>query len=164
MALSSPGVEVTIIDQSQYLPSASNSVPLILLATSQNKSNAAGTGVAAATTMSNANKLYQVTSQRDLVTLYGNPFFYTTATGTPIQGYELNEYGLQTAYNILSVTNLVYVLRANIDLAALIGQTTRPSTAPINGTQWLDTTYSTWGINWRSLLLCWYSAVCGGVS
>ena len=60
MALVSPGVEVTIIDQSQYVPSASNSVPLIILATAQNKTNAAGTGVAAATTKANANKLYQV--------------------------------------------------------------------------------------------------------
>ena len=78
MALVSPGVEVTIIDQSQYLPAGSNSVPMVLVATAQNKANASGTGVAVATTAANANKLYRVTSQRDLVTLYGNPFFYKT--------------------------------------------------------------------------------------
>ncbi len=105
MALVSPGVEVTIIDQSQYVPSASNSVPLIILATAQNKTNAADTGVAAATTKANANKLYQVTSQRDLVNLYGNPFFYKTSTNVPIQGYELNEYGLLAAYSLLGTTN-----------------------------------------------------------
>ena len=63
MALTSPGVQVTITDESQYLPAPTNSVPLVLLATAQNKANASGTGVAVATTAANANKLYQVTSQ-----------------------------------------------------------------------------------------------------
>jgi len=146
MALTSPGVEVTIIDESQYLPAPTNSVPLVVLATAQNKANATGTGVAAATTAANAGKLYQVTSQRDLVNLYGKPFFYSTTNGTPIQGYELNEYGLLAAYSLLGVTNRCYVLRADIDLASLVGQTGRPVGAPADGTYWLDTTTSTWGI------------------
>jgi len=146
MALTSPGVEVTIIDQSQYLPAPTNSVPLVILATAQNKANASGTGVAVATTAANAGKLYQVTSQRDLVDLYGVPFFYTTTNGTPIQGYELNEYGLLAAYSLLGATNRCYVLRADIDLASLVGQTGRPSGAPDNGAYWLDSTTTTWGI------------------
>jgi hypothetical protein len=146
MALTSPGVEVTITDQSQYLPAPTNSVPLVVLATAQNKADASGTGVAVATTAANANKLYQVTSQRDLVNLYGTPFFYTTANGSPIQGYELNEYGLLAAYSLLGVTNRCYVLRADIDLASLVGQTGRPTGLPANNTYWLDTTTSTWGI------------------
>lgn len=146
MALTSPGVEVTITDQSQYLPAPTNSVPLVVLATAQNKADASGTGVAVATTAANANKLYQVTSQRDLVNLYGTPFFYTTANGSPIQGYELNEYGLLAAYSLLGVTNRCFVLRADIDLASLVGQTGRPTGFPDNGTYWLDTTTSTWGI------------------
>ena len=146
MALTSPGVEVQIIDQSQYLPAPTNSVPLILLATAQNKADASGTGVAAATTAANANKLFQITSQRDLVNLYGTPFFYTTTNGTPIQGYELNEYGLLAAYSTLGVTNRCYVLRADIDLASLVGQTGRPTGNPDSGTWWLDATNSTWGI------------------
>jgi hypothetical protein len=146
MALVSPGVEVTIIDQSQYLPAPTNSIPFILLATAQNKADPTGTGVAVGTTAANAGKLYQVTSQRDLVTLYGNPFFYTTSAGTPIQGYELNEYGLLAAYSALGVTNRVYCLRADIDLASLVGSTGRPTGAPTDGTWWLDTTNSTWGI------------------
>jgi Phage tail sheath C-terminal domain len=146
MALTSPGVEVTITDQSQYLPAPIASVPLVVIATAQNKANASGTGVALGTTAANAGKLYQVTSQRDLVNLYGTPFFYTTTNGTPIQGYELNEYGLLAAYSVLGVSNRCYVLRANIDLASLVGQTSRPTGAPDNGTYWLDTTTSTWGI------------------
>ena len=146
MALVSPGVQVTIIDQSQYLPAASNSVPLVILATAQNKTNAAGTGVAAATTKANANKLYQVTSQRDLVNLYGTPFFYKTSTNVPIQGYELNEYGLLAAYSLLGTTNRCFVLRADIDLASLTGSISRPLGNPADGTYWLDTTTSDWGI------------------
>jgi hypothetical protein len=146
MALSSPGTEITIVDESQYLPAAPNSIPLVVIATAQNKINASGTGVATATTKANAGKLYQVTSQRDLITYYGNPFFYKTTSGTSIQGYELNEYGLLAAYSALGSTNLVYAIRADIDLAALVGKTSRPSSAPDNGSWWLDTSTSTWGI------------------
>jgi hypothetical protein len=146
MALTSPGVEVTIIDESNYAPAQTNSVPFVLLATAQNKSNAAGTSVAPGTTAANANKVYKVTSQRDLVSLYGNPFFYKTTNGTPIQGYELNEYGLLAAYSTLGVTNGIWVLRADIDLASLVGTLTRPRGNPTDGTYWLDTTTSSWGI------------------
>ena len=146
MALVSPGVEVTITDQSQYLPAPTNTIPFILLATAQNKANPNGTGVASGTTAANAGKLFQVTSQRDLVSLYGDPFFYTTSNGTPIQGYELNEYGLLAAYSALGITNRVFCLRADIDLASLVGQTGRPSGDPATGSYWLDTTTSTWGI------------------
>lgn len=146
MALNSPGVQVTIIDESQYLPAAPNSVPLIILATAENKSNAANTGVAQGTLAANANKLYAITSQRDLVTYFGNPFFYKSTNGTSIHGYELNEYGLQAAYSLLGGTNLVYVVRADIDLAEIVGRTGRPSTAPDSGQYWLDSLNTTWGI------------------
>jgi len=146
MALTSPGVQVTIIDQSQYLPAATNSVPLVVFATAQNKSNPSGTGVAAGTTAANAGKLYQITSQKDLADFYGVPFFYTTTNGTPIQGYELNEYGLLAAYSALGVTNRVYCLRADIDLAAFVGTVGRPSGAPTANEYWQNITTSAWGI------------------
>ena len=57
MALTSPGVEVTVIDESNYLPAATNSVPFIMIATAQNKISGTGTGVAAGTTAANANIL-----------------------------------------------------------------------------------------------------------
>jgi hypothetical protein len=146
MALTSPGVEVTIIDQSQYLPAPGGTVPLVIFATAQNKANPSGTGVAAGTTAANAGKLYQITSQKDLADFYGVPFFYTTTAGTPIQGYELNEYGLLAAYSLLGSTNRCYTLRADIDLSSLVGSVGRPSSAPDDGSYWLDTTTSTWGI------------------
>jgi hypothetical protein len=117
-----------------------------VLATAQNKAEPSGAAVAVGTTAANAGKLYQVTSQRDLVTLYGTPFFYETSNGTPIQGYELNEYGLLAAYSALGITNRVFTMRADIDLASLVGQTGRPTGNPDNGAYWLDTTTSTWGI------------------
>ena len=147
MALTSPGVQVSVIDESQYLAGAPASVPFFLFATAENKADPTSTATAAATTSANAGKLYTITSQRDLVTLYGNPFFYSSSAGTPIQGYELNEYGLLAAYSALGITNQVYALRADIDLASLVGSTGRPTGAPTNGAYWLDATDSTWGLN-----------------
>jgi hypothetical protein len=146
MALVSPGVEVTIIDESQYIPAATNSVPYILIATAQNKTSAAGVGVAPGTLAANANRVYLMTSQRDLAATFGNPFFYKTTAGTPINGYELNEYGLLAAYSALGVSNRVFVQRADIDLTELTASLTRPLGAPTNNTYWLDTTNSEWGI------------------
>ena len=146
MALISPGVEVTVIDESQYIPAATNSVPYILLATAQNKVSGAGVGVAAGTLAANANKTYLITSQRDLNATFGVPFFYKTTAGTPINGYELNEYGLLAAYSALGVSNRCYVQRADIDLAELTATLIRPTGNPNNDTYWLDTASSSWGI------------------
>jgi hypothetical protein len=146
MALTSPGVEVTIIDESQYIPAATNSVPYILLATAQNKVSGAGVGVAAGTLAVNANKTYLITSQRDLIATFGVPFFYKTTAGTPINGYELNEYGLLAAWSALGVSNRCYVQRANIDLTELTATLVRPTGNPNNNTYWLDTASTNWGI------------------
>ena len=146
MALVSPGVEVTIIDQSQYIPAATNSVPYILLATASNKISGAGVGIAAGTLKANANKVYLITSQRDLAATYGVPFFYQTTAGTPINGYELNEYGLLAAYSALGISNRCYVQRVDIDLAELTATLVRPTGNPANNTYWLDTANSLWGI------------------
>ena len=146
MALVSPGVEVTIIDESNYLPAPTNSVPFILIATAQNKISGSGVGVAAGTTAANANKVYLISSQRDLVNTFGNPFFYKTSAGTPINGYELNEYGLLASWSVLNISNRAYIQRADIDLSELTATLSRPTGDPANGTYWLDTTESAWGI------------------
>ena len=146
MALVSPGVEVTVIDESQYIPSAVNTVPYFVVATAQNKVSSNGITVAAGTLAANANKTYLITSQRDLAATFGVPFFYNTTTGTPINGYELNEYGLLAAYSALGVTNRAYVQRADVDLTELTASLTRPTGDAANGTYWLDSSVSTWGI------------------
>lgn len=146
MALVSPGVQVSVIDQSQYLPAAPASVPLIVIATAQDKVDPAGVAIAPGTTKANANQLYAVTSQRDLVNFFGNPLFYTSVDGTVLQGNQLNEYGLMAAYSVLGLSNLCYVIRADIDLSALTGSIGRPSSPPTSGTYWMNTTTSAWGI------------------
>jgi len=146
MALVSPGVEVTVIDESQYIPSAVNTVPYFVVATAQNKVSSDGITVAAGTLAANANKTYLITSQRDLAATFGVPFFYNTTTGTPINGYELNEYGLLAAYSALGVTNRAYVQRVDIDLTELTASLTRPVGTAADGTYWLDSTNSVWGI------------------
>ena len=146
MALVSPGVEVTVVDQSQYLPAASNSVPFVLIATAQNKVSGTSTGVATATTAANANKVQLVTSQRELVGLYGNPFFYNSSAGTPLNGYELNEYGLLAAYSVLGISNRAYIQRVDVDLAALTAKAARPVGDAADDSYWLDTAESLWGL------------------
>ena len=146
MALISPGVEVSIIDESQYIPAATNSVPYVLIATAQNKVSGTGTGVAAGTLAANANKPYLITSQRDLSATFGVPFFYKTTAGTPINGYELNEYGLLAAYSALGVTNRCYVQRADVDLSELTASLVRPTGDANNNDYWLDTAESNWGL------------------
>jgi hypothetical protein len=160
MALLSPGVEVTIIDESQYIPAATNSVPYVLLVTAQNKVSGAGVGVAAGTLAVNANKTYLITSQRDLSATFGVPFFYKTTAGTPINGYELNEYGLLAAYSALGVSNRCYVQRADIDLAELTATLIRPTGLPNNNTYWLDTANTLWGIfQWNQTTSAFTNAV-----
>jgi len=146
MALVSPGVQVTIVDESNYVPAATNSVPYILLATAQNKVSGTGTTVAPGTLAVNAGKIYLVTSQRDLAATFGNPFFYKTSAGTPLNGYELNEYGLLAAFSVLGVTNRAYIQRADIDLSELTASLTRPLGAPTAGSYWFDTATTSWGL------------------
>jgi hypothetical protein len=138
MALTSPGVEVSVINESFYVPADAGTTPLLIVTTAQDKLNGAGTGTAAGTTSANANTVYLISSQRELTETFGDPTFYTDASGNPINGYELNEYGLQAAYSFLGVANRAFVLRANVDLSSLAGSATAPTAAPSNGTYWFD--------------------------
>ena len=151
MALVSPGVQVTVIDESFYTPAEPGTSPLIIVATAQDKTNAAGTSTATGTTKANAGKAFRVTSQRDLVEAFGVPFFETTATGNPVHGGERNEYGLLAAYSYLSTSNNAFIVRADVDLNELEGSVTEPGAQPSDGAWWVDTQASTWGIQeWNS--------------
>lgn len=147
MALLSPGVEITVTNESSYTPGAPGTVAAIVVATAQNKISGSGAGIAAGTLSENAGQTYLIGSQRELTATFGNPLFYTTAAGTPLNGYELNEYGLMAGYSLLGVTNRLYVIRANIDLNELTASTGRPSGTPANGTVWWDVSNnSRWGL------------------
>jgi hypothetical protein len=146
MALISPGVEVTVIDESFYTPAEPGTTPLIVIATAENKSNAAGTGTAAGTLAANIGRAFRITSQRELVETYGVPFFERTANGSPIHGGERNEYGLLSAYSMLGITNSIFVVRAGVDLGDLQGSTAAPGADPKDGAWWVDTLSTLWGI------------------
>ena len=146
MALTSPGVQVSVIDESFYTPAEPGTVPMIFVATAENKTNGAGTGIAAGTLKANAGKPYLLTSQRDLTETFGDPVFYTDNNNNPIHGGELNEYGLQSAYSLLGVSNRAYVVRADIDLGALQASADAPAANPADGTYWFDTQVTSWGI------------------
>jgi Phage tail sheath C-terminal domain len=145
--LQSPGVNVSVIDESFYTPAAPGTVPMIFVATGQDKSNASQTGTAQGTTKSNVGKVWTITSQRDLTDTFGSPKFYTDASGNPIHGGELNEYGLQAAYSLLAVSSKAYVVRADVDLSQLTASASEPKGDPLNGTYWFDTGNTNFGIS-----------------
>ena len=146
MALTSPGVEVQVIDESFYTPAAAGTVPMIFVASAENKLNGSGSELAAGTLAANAGTPYLVTSQRELVELFGTPTFYTDTNNNPIHAGELNEYGLQTAYSLLGVTNRVYVCRADLDLGKLTASATAPGGEPEAGSYWFDVQSTDFGI------------------
>jgi hypothetical protein len=146
MALSSPGVEVKVIDESFYTPAEPGTVPLVVIASAENKLNGSGTGIAPGTLKSNAGKLYLITSQRDLVETFGDPVFKTDTNNNPVHASEQNEYGLQAAYSLLGVSNRAFMVRADLDLNQLSPTAAPPVARPKNGTFWLDTQSTTFGI------------------
>ena len=149
--LSSPGVSVTVIDESFYTPAAAGTVPLIVVASAESKQNGAGTGIAQGTTKANAGQVYLLTSQKDLSDTFGTPVFKTDASNNPVHAGEQNEYGLQAAYSFLGVSNRAYVVRADIDLAQLNATATAPAGEPENGQYWFDTASTSFGIfEWNS--------------
>ena len=146
MALTAPGVEVSVINESFYVPSDAGTTPLFIVASGQDKLSGSGTATASGTTTANANTAYLITSQRELTETFGDPKFYTDASSNPIHGYELNEYGLQAAYSFLGLANRAYVLRANCNLTDIVGSATPPTAAASDGTYWLDLASTSWGL------------------
>ena len=144
--LSSPGVSVSVIDESFYTPAAPGTVPLIIVASEEGKQNGAGSGTAPGTLKENAGKVYLLTSQKDLSDTFGTPVFKTDANNNPIHAGEQNEYGLQTAYSFLGVSNRAYVVRADIDLGQLDATAVAPVGAPVDGSFWFDTASTKFGI------------------
>ena len=146
MALVSPGVEVQVIDESFYLQGAPATIPVIFVASAENKTRSSGTGIAAGTIKANAGRPYLLTSQREFGETFGTPNFYEDNIGNMIHGYELNEYGLQSAYSLLGVSNGVYVVRADLDLGKLEPTATAPGGEPVDGSYWFDTQVTSFGV------------------
>ena len=146
MAIVSPGVQVSVIDESFYTPAEPGTVPMIFVATAQDKTSSTGTGTASGTTAANAGKVFLMTSQRELAETFGDPVFKTDTSNNPIHGGETNEFGLQAAYSYLGVANRAYVVRADVDLGQLEASANAPAANPASGTYWFDTASSRYGI------------------
>jgi hypothetical protein len=144
--LQSPGVSVTVVDESFYTPAEPGTTPLIIVATAQDKLNGAGTSTASGTTKANAGQAFKMTSQKDLVDTFGVPFFEKTASSNPVHGGERNEYGLLAAYSLLGVSNAAFIVRADVDLNQLEASATAPGAMPDDGAWWIDSQTSVWGI------------------
>jgi hypothetical protein len=143
--LVSPGVAVTVSDESQYAAATQGTLPLLVIATASNKSDASGSATASGTIPANAGVAYLVSSQRELVETFGEPKFYEVG-GSVVQGAETSEYGLLAAYQYLGVSNNAYVIRADVDLSELEASTIEPAGVITNGTYWHDTSKSKFGL------------------
>lgn len=137
MALISPGIQISIVDQSTSGQAGPGTVPLLFVASQQDKTTPDGLSIAEGTTKANAGKVWSITSQRDLVQTFGDPIFYSVS-GSSLNGYPLNEYGLLAAYSYLGSSNLVRVVRADVNTAQLEPTPIAPTSPAAVGTYWLD--------------------------
>ncbi len=135
--LVSPGSLVTVTDESFTVGTGPGTVPLIFMATGQDKLNSAGDGIAEGTTKQNAGKLFLISSQRELLQTYGLPDFNEVG-GNSLNAFPLNEYGLLAAHSYMGIANRAYCLRADVDLDQMVPSDVPPTSSPTSGTYWLD--------------------------
>lgn len=112
--LVSAGVSVTVTDESFFIPAAAATVPLIFLATADEKKQPDGVTDAAGTFESNV--IRTITSLKQSTQLYGVPRFLTDSSGQAQHGDVRNEYGLVALNQFLGIGNMAYVIRANVNL------------------------------------------------
>lgn len=113
--LVSPGVSVTVTNESYFIPVSASTVPLIFVATRAGKVQPNGFTPAVGTLEHSV--VRTVTSIAQSMQLYGVPSFRKDTSGNEYHGDARNEYGLLALNNFLGVANRAFVVRANIDLA-----------------------------------------------
>ena len=147
--LVSPGVQVSVTDESVYGPAGAGTVPMLFVATGTNKTDPTGTetdGIAKYTKSANANAPVLVTSQRELTQYFGNVDI-RQVSGSVQQGDETNEYGLLAAYSFLGQASAAYIMRADVDLKGLRPSSTAPTGPAANNTYWLNPSATSFGIH-----------------
>lgn len=112
--LISPGVSVTVEDQSFFFPVTATTVPLFFVATRSDKKQTDGVSAASGTLESGV--VRTVTSQTQSLQLYGVPYFVNDISGQEFHGDARNEYGLLALNSFLGIGNRAYVVRANVNL------------------------------------------------
>ncbi len=136
--LVSPGVQVSVTDESVYGPAGAGTVPLLFIATGGDKTDPTGTetdGKAKYTKAANADTPVLVTSQRELTQYFGNVDI-RQVSATVQQGDETNEYGLLAAYSFLGQSASAYIMRANVNLTQLRPASSAPTGPAANLTYW----------------------------
>jgi len=113
--LISPGVSVTVTDESFYIPAAAPTVPLLFVATADEKLQPDNISEAEGTYEYDV--VRTVTSLAQSVQLYGTPsFLEDSGTGAQHHGDARNEYGLFALNQFLGLGSRAYVVRANVNL------------------------------------------------
>lgn len=113
--LVSPGVSVTIVDDSFYIPASAETVPLLFIATRADKLKT--DGITPAPGVLESGVVRTITGLGQSVDTYGLPFFRRTQGGAEMHGDARNEYGLMALNQALTVINRAYVVRADVDLS-----------------------------------------------
>jgi hypothetical protein len=130
--LVSPGVSVTVTDESFFIPATAPTVPLFFIATRKNKLQP--NNITPAIGTQEHGVVRTVTSLGQSVQLYGIPYFWKDVSGNEFHGDARNEYGLFALNQFLGVGNRAYVVRANVDLTdaaqTFIGAGTPVATTP----------------------------------
>jgi len=112
--LVSPGVSVTITNESFFIPAAAPTVPLFFIGTKDEKKQQDDVTDAAGTFESSI--VRTVTSQKQVLELYGVPRFIVDSSGNPHHGDARNEYGLYALWQFMAQGTRAYVVRANVNL------------------------------------------------
>lgn len=113
--LVSPGVSVTITDESFFIPTSAPTVPLFFIATQDEKTQP--DGVTPADGTFEYDVVRTITSLSQSTKTYGVPnFLVDPGTGQPHHGDARNEYGLFALNQYLGIGNRAYVIRANVNL------------------------------------------------
>jgi hypothetical protein len=114
--LVSPGVSVTVTDKSYFVPASAPTVPLIILATRENKPISPTTPSSPiAPGTQEYGVVRTITSLQQSQSTFGIPYFNTT-NGQPNNGDSTNEYGLAALNMFLGQGNFAYTVRANVNL------------------------------------------------
>jgi len=114
-SLISPGTQVTLINESYYIPASAPTVPLFFIATRADKKQP--DGVTPAPGALEHSVVRQITSLNQSVKTYGVPYFRTDNSGNQLHGDARNEYGLFAINQSLNVLASIYAVRADVDLA-----------------------------------------------
>lgn len=130
--LVSPGVSVTIIDESFYIPASAPTVPLFFIATRADKKKV--DGITDAPGCKEASVVRTITSLNQSVDTYGVPYFWQDNAGAEQHGDARNEYGLFALNQYLSLANNAYVVRADVDTSDNPVTTFSTDTPVLSGT------------------------------